>query len=66
MIVVSGRRRIGKSRLIDEFLKDKQHIKIQTAQQQTPHTTHMQFFLNTSSVDKNIVTNQNKSANLIR
>jgi len=28
MIVVSGRRRIGKSRLIDEFLKDKEHAKI--------------------------------------
>lgn len=28
MIVVSGRRRIGKSRLIDEFLKNKNHIKI--------------------------------------
>jgi hypothetical protein len=28
MIVVSGRRRIGKSRLIDEFLKNKDHAKI--------------------------------------
>lgn len=28
MIVVSGRRRIGKSRLIDEFLKNKGHAKI--------------------------------------
>jgi uncharacterized protein len=28
MIVVSGRRRIGKSRLIDEFLKNKQHAKV--------------------------------------
>ncbi|MGD6805834.1 MAG: ATP-binding protein [Candidatus Bathyarchaeia archaeon] len=28
MIVVSGRRRIGKSRLIDEFLKDKERTKI--------------------------------------
>ena len=28
MIVVSGRRRIGKSRLIDEFLKNKDHTKI--------------------------------------
>ena len=28
MIVVSGRRRIGKSRLIDEFLKDKDYAKI--------------------------------------
>lgn len=28
MIVVSGRRRIGKSRLIDEFLKDKDHVKV--------------------------------------
>ena len=28
MIVISGRRRIGKSRLIDEFLKDKDHTKI--------------------------------------
>jgi uncharacterized protein len=28
MIVVSGRRRIGKSRLIDEFLKNKDHAKV--------------------------------------
>jgi len=28
MIVISGRRRIGKSRLIDEFLKKKENIKI--------------------------------------
>ena len=28
MIVVSGRRRIGKSRLIDEFLKNKDHVKV--------------------------------------
>jgi uncharacterized protein len=28
MIVVSGRRRIGKSRLIDEFLKNKDHTKV--------------------------------------
>ena len=28
MIVISGRRRIGKSRLIDESLKNKSHIKI--------------------------------------
>jgi AAA+ ATPase superfamily predicted ATPase len=28
MIVVSGRRRIGKSRLIDEFLKNKEHAKV--------------------------------------
>ena len=28
MVVVSGRRRIGKSRLIDEFLKNKDHAKI--------------------------------------
>jgi len=28
MIVISGRRRIGKSRLIDEFLKDKQYAKV--------------------------------------
>ena len=28
MIIVSGRRRIGKSRLIDEFLKNKDHAKI--------------------------------------
>jgi uncharacterized protein len=28
MIVVSGRRRIGKSRLIDEFLKKREHVKI--------------------------------------
>jgi uncharacterized protein len=28
MIVISGQRRIGKSRLIDEFLKKKEHVKI--------------------------------------
>lgn len=28
MIIVSGRRRIGKSRLIDEFLKNKDHAKV--------------------------------------
>jgi len=28
MIVISGRRRIGKSRLVDEFLKDKEHAKV--------------------------------------
>lgn len=28
MIVISGRRRIGKSRLVDEFLKDREHAKV--------------------------------------
>jgi AAA+ ATPase superfamily predicted ATPase len=40
MIVVSGRRRIGKSRLIDEFLKSRSHVKILVVPKEEKQVAH--------------------------